>query len=226
MIVFNGRRWSVTIVKITATEGNGTGDSLRHFPLSPQDYVLADRGYCQARGMHFAARHQAYVTVRLKAQGIGLQAAAGPELPYVMALTTLPEQAFPAGLILEWYRFRWQIELVFKRFKQIARLGHLPQDDEESAKAWRYGKLFVALLTEKLIRHASAVSPWGYRLELATLLAAGGVSFPSPFINSPRPSNRALSLRRMIENWQSIASNLTEPPRKRTLQEETFFETL
>jgi hypothetical protein len=39
----------------------------------------------------------------------------------------------------------------------------------ESAKAWLYGKLFVALLTEKLIHHARAVSPWGYLLEAATL---------------------------------------------------------
>ena len=86
-----------------------------------------------------------------------------------MVLTTFPEQDFPAELILEWYRFRWQIELVFKRFKQIAQLGHLPKYDEESAKAWLYGKLFVALLTEKLIHHARAVSPWGYILEVATL---------------------------------------------------------
>jgi hypothetical protein len=57
--------------------------------------------------------------------------------------------------------------LVFKRFKQIAQLGHLPKYDDESAKAWLYGKVFVALLTEKLIEHACAVSPWGYRLEVA-----------------------------------------------------------
>ena len=47
---------------------------------------------------------------------------------------------------------------------QIAELGHLPKRDEESAKAWVYGKLFVALLTEKITQHASAVSPWGYEL--------------------------------------------------------------
>src|SRR5438132_4241539 len=39
--------------KITAAEGNGTGESLQQFPLSPQDYVLADRGYCRANGIHF-----------------------------------------------------------------------------------------------------------------------------------------------------------------------------
>ena len=32
-----------------------------------------------------------------------------------------------------------------------------------AAKAWVYGKLFVALLAEKLIHHAArAISPWGY----------------------------------------------------------------
>lgn len=225
--------------KITATKGNGTGESLQQFALNPQDYVLADRGYCKATGIHFAVRNQAYVAIRLNQNGIRLQEETGSEFElvqrlqtiqktgqigqwrvliplggnapvlarvcvirksqesialaqkklrrraskrgtklqpetlfyaqYVMILTTFPEQDFPAELVLEWYRFRWQIELVFKRFKQIAQLGHLPKYDEESAKAWLYGKLFVALLTEKLIHHARAVSPWGYLLEVATL---------------------------------------------------------
>lgn len=43
-------------------------------------------------------------------------------------------------------------------------LGHLPKRGDESPKAWLYGKLFAALLTEKLIMHASAFSPWGYDL--------------------------------------------------------------
>ena len=84
---------------------------------------------------------------------------------YVIVFTTFPEAAFSAVQVLEWYRTRWQVELVFKRFKSLAQLGHLPKYDDESAKAWLYGKLLVALLVEKLIRHASAVSPWGYSLE-------------------------------------------------------------
>lgn len=84
---------------------------------------------------------------------------------YVLVFTTLPEAEFSALTILEWYRLRWQIELVFKRFKQIARLGHLPKSDPGSARAWLYGKLLVALLTEKLIAHAKTISPWGYYLQ-------------------------------------------------------------
>ena len=33
---------------------------------------------------------------------------------------------------------------MFKRFKSLAELGHLPKHDEHSARAWLYGKLFVA----------------------------------------------------------------------------------
>lgn len=84
---------------------------------------------------------------------------------YVILFTVFPESEFlPAG-VLEWYRIRWQVELVFKRFKSLAQLGHLPKYDEESAKAWLYGKLLVALLVEKLISYATAISPWGYHLE-------------------------------------------------------------
>ena len=87
---------------------------------------------------------------------------------YVIVFTTFPAATFSAAEVLEWYRIRWQVELVFKRFKSLAQLGHLPKYDDDSAKAWLYGKLLVALLVEKLIRHASAISPWGYDLAPAT----------------------------------------------------------
>jgi hypothetical protein len=220
--------------KITAAEGKGNGESLRQFPLNPGDYVLVDRGYCHAGGIHYAAGRKAYLAVRLNPDGILLQAPDGSKfgLPerlksiaatgqmeqwevlvpfqdhapisarlcvvrksqtaiaqaqkklrrhaskhgtqlqpetlvyaqYVMVLTTFPEPEFSLQQVLDHYRFRWQIELVFKRFKQIAQLGHLPKHDQDSAKAWLYGKLFVALLTEKLIQHARVFSPWGYPL--------------------------------------------------------------
>lgn len=84
---------------------------------------------------------------------------------FVMVLTTFPAKDFPTETVLEYYRFRWQVELLFKRFKQLAQLGHLPKHDDESSQAWLYGKLFVALLTEKLLAHARAFSPWGYGLQ-------------------------------------------------------------
>lgn len=84
---------------------------------------------------------------------------------YVILFTTFSELDFSSEEVLEWYRLRWQVELVFKRFKSLAELGHLPKYDDDSSKAWLYGKLLVALLTEKLADYASLFSPWGYILE-------------------------------------------------------------
>ena len=81
---------------------------------------------------------------------------------YVVVFTTFPASRFTPEAVLDWYRLRWQVERVFKRFKSVAQLGHLPKHGSESSKTWLYGKLFAALLTERLIAHASAPFPWGY----------------------------------------------------------------
>lgn len=81
---------------------------------------------------------------------------------YIILFTTFEESKFSVEEVLRWYRLRWQIELVFKRFKQLAELGHLPKYTKESSEAWLYGKLFIALLNEKLIWQAQTFSPWGY----------------------------------------------------------------
>ncbi len=79
---------------------------------------------------------------------------------YVAVFTT--ERSAAAETIMEWYRVAWQIEVSFKRFKSLAQLGHLPKNDPRSARAWLYGKLFVALLTQKLVRIGRELSPWGH----------------------------------------------------------------
>lgn len=81
---------------------------------------------------------------------------------YVVVLTTLPETTVSAGQVLELYRHRWQIELAFKRLKSLLQLGHLKKTDQEGAKAWLQGKLFVATLIETLLAIGERFSPWGY----------------------------------------------------------------
>ena len=83
---------------------------------------------------------------------------------YVLVFTTLPLPQASSRQVLECYRLRWQIELTFKRLKTIVQLGHVPKHDDQSSRAWLYGKLFVALLTQKLMRVGSTLSPWGYYL--------------------------------------------------------------
>ena len=83
---------------------------------------------------------------------------------YVMVFTTLPQEVASSQTVLECYRLRWQIELTFKRLKSLMLFGHLPKQNDQSSRAWLYGKLFVALLSQKMARIGSTISPWGYNL--------------------------------------------------------------
>lgn len=221
--------------KLTATKGKGTGESFFQYSIKKGDYIIADRGYSTASGIHHVVSKKAYVMVRVNTQslrihnlkchkfsllknvqaikkagtvrswnvlipgrsgenvrgricairksneaikiaheklrrkaqknGHALKSETLEYAKYVIVFTNYPDDSFSDNDVLEWYRIRWQVELVFKRFKSIAQLGHLPKHSDDSSKAWLYGKLFVALLTNKLVEYAASVSPWGYILE-------------------------------------------------------------
>ncbi len=140
----------------------------------PARVVAADGGtvagrICAVRKSREAIR-QAQKKIRSDAsrKGTEIQPKTVEFAKFVIVFTNFPEADFSARQVLEWYRTRWQVELVFKRLKSLAELGHLPKYDDDSARAWLYGKLLVALLVEKLIRHAESVSPWGYELAAET----------------------------------------------------------
>jgi hypothetical protein len=221
--------------KLTQTKGRGSGESFFQYSIKKDDYIIADRGYSTASGVHHVVSKKAHVIVRVNTRTLRIFNLKQQRFPllknvqtikragtirswevlipnqknecvkgrvcvirksneaiklaqdkinkeakkkgrstrpetleyakYVIVFTNFPEASFSDFEILEWYRARWQIELVFKRFKSIAQLGHLPKQSDDSSKAWLYGKLFVALLTNKLIEYASAISPWGYVVE-------------------------------------------------------------
>lgn len=80
---------------------------------------------------------------------------------YIIVFTTFEPDKYPLRKILEIYRWRWQIELLFKRLKSLIQLGHLPTKGEDSSRAWLYGKLFSALLIERISRSGNgSFSPW------------------------------------------------------------------
>ena len=130
--------------------------------------VAASGRVCALRKTREAIR-MAHKSLRQQAseKGQQLRPATLQYAKYVIVFTTFPALEFSPAQVLDWYRTRWQVELVFKHFQSIAQLGHLPKHDERSAKSWLYGKLFVALLVEKLIGHARSISPWGYELGAA-----------------------------------------------------------
>ncbi len=80
---------------------------------------------------------------------------------YILLLTSLPADVFPPTDILTLYRFRWQIELAFKRFKSLAGLDMLPAKKPELARAWIYARLIVAIIAEQIAGQVPDSSPSG-----------------------------------------------------------------
>jgi hypothetical protein len=80
---------------------------------------------------------------------------------YILLLTSLPASVFPPADILALYRFRWQIELAFKRFKSLAGLDTLPAKKPELARAWIYARLIVAIIAEQIAGQVPDSPPSG-----------------------------------------------------------------
>ena len=91
---------------------------------------------------------------------------------FVLLLTSLPADAFPAERVLALYRLRWQVELAFKRLKSLLGLGELPARSPDLARAWLNAKLILALLAEDAAGGlAAALSPSGGRPRRLALAA-------------------------------------------------------
>jgi hypothetical protein len=216
--------------EVTATIGEGSGESLNRLPVGPRDLVLADAGYCSIAGIEDVWQHGADVLVRVNPQSFVAYSAYGRRISllarlrlskvgqfgewrvvlhgqgsaftgrlcalrksdcaiqrahrrlqrkaskkqmitrpgtlefakYVIVFTT--RSSGSTADVLRSDRLRWQIELVFKRLKSLAQLGHVPKHDDRSSRAWLYGKLFVTLLAQKFIRIGRDISPSGYPL--------------------------------------------------------------
>jgi len=78
---------------------------------------------------------------------------------FVLLLTNLPAEPWPAPRVLALYRLRWQIEIHIKRLKSLLGLDNLRAKDTELAQAYLLSKLLGALLVEGLIRQVRKAQP-------------------------------------------------------------------
>lgn len=83
---------------------------------------------------------------------------------YILVITSTSEDDLSAEQILDIYRFRWQIEIVFKRLKSLLEIDRLPAKNPQLARTFLYSKLLAALVVEELTLTYISFSPWGYRL--------------------------------------------------------------
>jgi IS4 transposase len=73
---------------------------------------------------------------------------------YMMIVTSLDAETYPAADVLALYRLRWQIELAFKRLKSLLHLDRLPAKNKELARAWLNAHLMLALLIDEMTQQA------------------------------------------------------------------------
>jgi hypothetical protein len=65
-----------------------------------------------------------------------------------LVVTTLPEKQWPLALVLDLYRCRWQVEILFKRIKQVLDTHRLPCRCPQTAQAMIAALLVAWLLIE------------------------------------------------------------------------------
>jgi hypothetical protein len=68
---------------------------------------------------------------------------------FVLLLTNLPLIDWSMERVLQLYRFRWQIELAFKRMKGLIHLDHLRCKDPDLVQVCLLGKLLAFILMER-----------------------------------------------------------------------------
>lgn len=83
---------------------------------------------------------------------------------FMFVITSLPSSV-SAEKVLGFYRLRWQVELVFKRYKSLLGLGNIPTKTKESSEVWLNGKMFLALLIEKYLGDIDFSPSWNIRKE-------------------------------------------------------------
>jgi len=78
---------------------------------------------------------------------------------YVVVFTTAPVHRLSAEQCIELYRLRWQIELLFKRWKSLSGFDRMPNHRPDTILSWLYAKILAALLLDRLASLQREVSP-------------------------------------------------------------------
>ena len=78
---------------------------------------------------------------------------------FVILVTSLAQEAFPAETVLKLYRMRWRIELAFKRLKSLIGLRAPPAKDPRIARPWILAHFLIALVTEPLSQEFGVSPP-------------------------------------------------------------------
>ena len=141
-------------VRVAADESAGTG-------------VVEGRLVVLRKSEEATDRARRSILAEAKKRGRTPDAGTLEAAAYVFVFTTLSQSRLSAGDVMELYRFRWQIELAFKRLKSITQLDEMAARDPDLCRAYLCSKLIGALLIEDLTQGVNTFSPWGCGSPLA-----------------------------------------------------------
>jgi hypothetical protein len=135
-------------------------------------------GWCRWEGVRYrvrlaatklppAATQQARRRQHRKAQKAGrrLTAPTRAVAGWLLVITTLETALWSAADVLTLYRARWQVELVFKRMKQLLRLNQIRSTNLTSVEATVRALLIAWALHEATVGHLRALLPTGTAME-------------------------------------------------------------
>jgi hypothetical protein len=78
---------------------------------------------------------------------------------FILVVTNLPADRWSSQQVLDLYRLRWQIELLFKRHKSLFNLDGLRAHDPQVVQTYLLAKLLAALWLEDLVQDVAATVP-------------------------------------------------------------------
>jgi len=109
-------------------------------------------------------------------------------------LTTASRDKLSDEALMNLYRFRWQIELLFKRLKSLLHIDSLPSRDGPTSKSWLLIRLVVAAIAQILVTPSGFFSPGGHRGARVNGKSQRLVSISSNPVGAPNSDPRRRSL--------------------------------
>src|SRR5262245_12221578 len=157
-------------------EGQTAPDPAEALPAVAGRLVAVQKSEAAAEAARRKARRQA--RKKGKTPDARTLEAAG----YVFLFTTVAAARLTGAEVLALYRFRWQVELAFKRLKGLLGLGALVAHGPALSRTFLVTKLLGSVLVEDRTQRGQAFSPWGYGFPPRRALAAvsGGGTHLAP----------------------------------------------
>ena len=125
------------------------------------------RVIAQRLSAHATAKARARKRAKARRDGRTIQATTLALAGWRLVLTTLPAATWPADAVLRLYRARWQVEMLFKRIKQLLRVADLRVRRREAVEAVLYLYLIAWALQERAAGTLAAHLPQGWGTPVA-----------------------------------------------------------